>query len=1361
MMNNRISPLISFCIVFFLVVPCIANQCVEDLLVQFPVSLNEHGLNKSQELLLDKVLKEAPCQGDFILRGITMGDTSRENFQHRLQNITDFLRKRYGLEHIEIEIKSSTGNGKGIRSSTTIVQIIQLRKLPDLDNLRIKAGHTYSMFSYILHAQDNTIADRRRIFVTVPGDMTYFHQQQICATITLPTAQFSVETDCGISDEWHYFRPGDEVMLYLFDEGSCNSERECSGFVALDDPPISECNLSRTRNSCEASFGPVVYPIGANWDPPPMTLECYITFDSPYIQGILYPGGADWVALPLIPLYNSSPVTMEVGTYDPFDAQLSYTFNGGAELLLCDAGECHWGSAFLISEPGFHAVTAYAQTAGVWNYMGVDIPQFTKRRTAIYYVNEAPYQFNLISPQNGVQLTTHAPTFSWQQAFDPDNGRYSGVDDFEDGDFTQHWTWSVLSGTWSIVNDTGDAVLIGDNDTISEIETSLLIGTDFCLSAEFKPPFYSSGTSTVRSSLRLEVSTDTYYEVLYDSVAIEDNLQFRRVVEGSEMLVDTITLDLEDGEFHQILIAGKLYLDRDRLQFTVSIDGTQIFLDEDQVLNRFEQLRLKQDISGDPQPGSAWDDFVWVETGINQPLTYDLIVSDNPSYVDHQVISGLRNTSFTLSSSTEFNLLVSDDFEDGNITDNPSWTTMTGSWSIETLWDDAIVRGAAATNSALSLDVNLSNDFTIMYNYYPPSYPDISYRSDFFSVVRLSSGTSWYEIRYNHLRETIALRLSPGNSLDRAFLSLSDDQSYQVKWQRNPMGGMRVWVDGTLVLETSDTIINGDFDTLTLLSSSDCEDYPDPTLCGAADFPGTGWDDIRVYSGLESAFELLPNGTYYWKVIVRDHPSAWQLAMDNVGLEASSLQIDWNFSVDDTSLTPTATPTPTITTTPTRTPTPTMTPILQAVLVVDDDGNQTLEDYYTEALDNLQILHNVWNVQLHGSPPFSELEKHEIVIWFTGSEWQDTLTSEDQTNLSQYLDDGGKLFLTGQDIGFDLEGVSFYNSYLRAEYLSDDTNGTNLTGIEAFSDRNVTISGGDGANNQEFPSQIEAISGAMNCWEYSPGVYGGVQYVDDSTHYCLLYFAWGYEAINSQQDRDIIMEDVFDYLHTCPNFPTPTPTVTPTHTPLPCNVFFEDWESDNIDLDVWTTWGAPEPVILFGSYDGWRSLFPNGSWPCFSGVISEAYYILEQNMTIEWEAMNQGVNQSYHDFGVGIVKKPLTSGCVGEGYEYLVSMLYGSNHITCDVMDETWQMAFDSTGWNSYKFVVNFDGTVSFFLNDAHIYTSIDTIDFQYYNYQKVAVYGIGRSSSPYLVTMDKLNISTCPAATPTMTPTPSVTPVK
>ncbi len=105
---------------------------------------------------------------------------------------------------------------------------------------------------------------------------------------------------------------------------------------------------------------------------------------------------------------------------------------------------------------------------------------------------------------------------------------------------------------------------------------------------------------------------------------------------------------------------------------------------------------------------------------------------------------------------------------------------------------------------------------------------------------------------------------------------------------------------------------------------------------------------------------------------------------------------------------------------PTPTPAPpTATPIPAQVLPVDDAG-KSYQTYYANALTAGGYTYDTWTVATQGSPSLSTLQRYQIVVRPTGADDPTTLTSTAEPNLASYLNGGGKLFISGQDIGYDI-----------------------------------------------------------------------------------------------------------------------------------------------------------------------------------------------------------------------------------------------------------------------------------------------------------------------------------------------------
>lgn len=247
------------------------------------------------------------------------------------------------------------------------------------------------------------------------------------------------------------------------------------------------------------------------------------------------------------------------------------------------------------------------------------------------------------------------------------------------------------------------------------------------------------------------------------------------------------------------------------------------------------------------------------------------------------------------------------------------------------------------------------------------------------------------------------------------------------------------------------------------------------------------------------------------------------------------------------------------------------------LLVVDDLNEPGLDVFYTEALAANGFAYDLWYTFYRGSVPNSVILNYVpcIVIWAVPERGM-LNNPEDpsaRNTLMTYLDQGGKLFVTGQDVGYYIHDHPFYTNYLHAQWVQDNVDIFDIRGIEGDEIGNgfvFTIDGsGSGAGNQQWPSEINPISPAQRVFEYyTPTGPNSVRHIPtdhesrmrgktpltsdvepqgilgsgtaairvETETYKVVYFAFGFEGIDDANARKGVMRAVVGWLHGHSNF---------------------------------------------------------------------------------------------------------------------------------------------------------------------------------------------------------------------------------
>lgn len=264
------------------------------------------------------------------------------------------------------------------------------------------------------------------------------------------------------------------------------------------------------------------------------------------------------------------------------------------------------------------------------------------------------------------------------------------------------------------------------------------------------------------------------------------------------------------------------------------------------------------------------------------------------------------------------------------------------------------------------------------------------------------------------------------------------------------------------------------------------------------------------------------------------------------------------------------------------------------VLLVDDDGLGTFETYYIPVLDSLDLTYEHWDVNASGVPPQATITGYPMMIWFTGFVSTNVFSTEEQNLIQAYLNGGGKLFLTGQNIAQALNSSApdFLHNVLHANYGIANTQVRVLNGVTGNPVTNgMTLdcnAGGSGSGSATNPDGITVIAPADEALIYQGSTWRGGLTYEGGNNEKLVFFSIPFEAISGQNGtytRWQVMQAIVNWF--TPTAPPVTITLAPINPPI---VIPASGGSFNFDITVTNNGTTPQPV------DGWCMVtLPNGS----------------------------------------------------------------------------------------------------------------------------------------------------------------------
>jgi subtilisin family serine protease len=210
-----------------------------------------------------------------------------------------------------------------------------------------------------------------------------------------------------------------------------------------------------------------------------------------------------------------------------------------------------------------------------------------------------------------------------------------------------------------------------------------------------------------------------------------------------------------------------------------------------------------------------------------------------------------------------------------------------------------------------------------------------------------------------------------------------------------------------------------------------------------------------------------------------------------------------------------------------------------SILLVDSGAwyNDSQINYYREALDALNYAYDVRSITTFAATPnLTTLLPYSITLWSSPLDSPGFVGAD--LTLIQYLDKGGRLFLSGQDVAFwDAGGVFYFGTYyfpyrLHALFANDNIASPIARGISntALMGITFTINHTDSARNQETLDAVRLLDeNADALATYQTGELAGLS-VSTCQKYRAAYTGFGLEGVGPTSARQQAMQQVIDWL---------------------------------------------------------------------------------------------------------------------------------------------------------------------------------------------------------------------------------------
>jgi hypothetical protein len=209
---------------------------------------------------------------------------------------------------------------------------------------------------------------------------------------------------------------------------------------------------------------------------------------------------------------------------------------------------------------------------------------------------------------------------------------------------------------------------------------------------------------------------------------------------------------------------------------------------------------------------------------------------------------------------------------------------------------------------------------------------------------------------------------------------------------------------------------------------------------------------------------------------------------------------------------------------------------VNTLLVDNDDNAPDVQSVYSAALTSAAVKFSVWDLRTDANLPLNYMKAFRTIVWFTGNSYPGPILPY-EAKLKAYLDNGGRLFINGQDLLDQAAGTTaFVHDYLHVSWdgteAQNDKATTQVHGVATSPVSGtppaigaVTLNHGVLGGNT-FEDRITPINGALTAFTDDSGAPDALSF---SGTYKVVFLAFPFEEYGAAADQTDLLKRVMAF----------------------------------------------------------------------------------------------------------------------------------------------------------------------------------------------------------------------------------------